>query len=1144
MANDSNPSPGPGRQNINQQLVAAASGVPSFLAMRAAGASRFGAVLGTAGGFITQSTLGPAAALAAIMTGILRTTVAIVRNMDLYNRGVQRAAGVERIESAFTTLLRSASRARQEVKALLDFANRTPFQYASILEAGRTLLVLTKGAYSGAAALKQVGDVAAATNTPVEETAFWLGKLFNFLQQGRSVAGLLFRLQDLGIVSGELANNLETLEAQGASFGQKWQAVQNELARANGAMQDENRSLAGLQARLDRTGEALEKAFGQDFLAQEKNSTYATIRLYETFLPLVRQIGFETSKVTGVFRGWTATLKGSLIEQLGVGKAAQSLYETLTLIAGGTLAAGLTRAFGAIGGTLTRAFSRGGAIRSVGRAQRAFAGGTLGGEAASLAQAGRSELAASRGHLSKALSDVLNFAILDAAISLGHAGASGARGYAGTVRARATAIAEESAARSASTGRLGRFLGRGTQIGVGAATSFVIARDALSSLYAIALRVAALFGRGLIAIGPIGAVAAVVGSLTVYFTRLLGQMNAANEANNRLARSISDASRAMNDQIRNVKTLADFHGALATAVDNLSKAQEQITNFKPSGIAAADRDTRQQLEAQLKLRQRELDLVRNRGRGPFLRPAEQERDEAANRRELDEAKFQAELEHSDEAGRARLLAGRAAKLQSEASQGRFLRTAEENDPAAQQIRDIEARRTLLQNEQAQAEKLQQDLQENPSGTREQIAGQLGTTPLNDAERARLAALKERRTALTRAQPLSISEQQVFNDLNQRQITAQKSPLAPQLRPEQVRQLEELRSRLGAQTTPAQQAELGRVDAEISTLEHRAEGSGRASAAQVEAEIQRRQSRAQAIPDELKKLDEERAQAERRSQAPTTRLTREAQDAFEKAQALPVGSAEQNRALEEAKRLQSAAADAQVLKERAPQLESQAVATQAQARDLQFRARITSEELAAQKEILALRGEGLAYEIKTHELTLDSLRRRAEATAKEFGANDTRTLEARNAVTEEERRGETLQRQRESFRADLQTQRNINTARASGDRRGARALEDQAAIRDQALQLVQTLGLSPEEAAKQASSDFFLKKRADLVDQAPRISADSLQAVGGGGGSFGPDIAKVLAERQLAQQQRQTQTLEQIRDLLAGGQGGPIDNAGY
>ena len=139
-----------------------------------------------------------------------------------------------------------------DVRGLIESARR------AAAGAINTLQVLTKGALGGSAALKQIGDVAAATNQSIEDTAFWVGKLFNFLQNDRPVANLLFRLTDVGIVSAELANELERLEAQGAGFGQKWAAVTKELERAKGGMDEEAKSLGGLRQQLLNVGGAQE----------------------------------------------------------------------------------------------------------------------------------------------------------------------------------------------------------------------------------------------------------------------------------------------------------------------------------------------------------------------------------------------------------------------------------------------------------------------------------------------------------------------------------------------------------------------------------------------------------------------------------------------------------------------------------------------------------------------------------------------------------------------------------------------------------------------------------------------------------------------------------------------------------------------
>lgn len=107
--------------------------------------------------------LGPTAAFAGILTGTLIVLRKVVRESLLLEKGMLKISRLQQIEGKFETLLKSAALAKQRIKELYDFAKNSPFKFEDVAEANRQLEALTYGAFSGAAAMKMVGDAAAAT---------------------------------------------------------------------------------------------------------------------------------------------------------------------------------------------------------------------------------------------------------------------------------------------------------------------------------------------------------------------------------------------------------------------------------------------------------------------------------------------------------------------------------------------------------------------------------------------------------------------------------------------------------------------------------------------------------------------------------------------------------------------------------------------------------------------------------------------------------------------------------------------------------------------------------------------------------------------------------------------------------------------
>jgi hypothetical protein len=1167
------PPQGPGRQRINRGLAGAAGvagAAPQFIMGRAAGMSVAGAAMSTAGGIVTTKVLGPAAALSAIMLGVLKTTIALVKQTEIYSRGIERAASVEKIESGFTAIYRSAQRAKQEVKSLLNFAATTPFRYDSILEAAKTLTMLTRGGYSGAAAMKRVGDVAAASSTDIREASFWIGKLYNFMQQGRSVQGLLFRMQDLGIVSGQLANELERLEAQGGSFLQKWSAVESEFRKSEGAMKEESRSLDGLRTRLERTIQTMEKGFGDNFLEQEKNATYATIKLYEQFSPVLQTIGRDVADVTGVVRGFTTELKGSWVEAARLGDVAKGVWTVFKGLAAGIAAIAVGRTFATLGSGLARVATGRTTMQAVGRASRASAA----------AGAGSQRREAASGMLKEAIADFATFQIFAGAEKLAGSIKEGGKAYAERIKdtAARTRAGQATAAR---TGGLASRLLPVSAVGEKAAIAWVVFRDAISKVGTALTRVFGWVSRMVLGIGFLNGALMAVGAASLHFYNLSKRMEQAAKANNDLSISLTATSRALQEQVKSVKTLADYHDALAVATKNLSDAQDRLANYKKEGLPAADLERRAILEGGVRQAKSDLNIAKRRGGQGFLRTTEQAQADAQRRREREASAFSNDTEFAEGATKSALMRRRASELGLEATKGEELISAERRDRWAPQAAELASQRTQAQNDVARAEALKDQFKESPTATRDMVRGQLETEPLTEADRAELASMTAK-----------FEEHAKYN-------------IGPAFDAEGQKKFERLQARAsGLKPKPGQEFTQAEIDARI----QQSIAQGDAGKAQIKA------------------IDEQIAAGERTSDDPLVRARRDMED-LAAAGSKAEDPRERGFYFGQADAKQQEIAEMQLDKESAVgnRAASEQLTNQAAKNDLDTGN--FSRDIAAQKEIRKIRDEGLAADVRAGEIRQKQLDAELAAT-REFAKqanggvddpNDPRVLAAQNAAGENEKqtdvartalaisrqqhetemqiaklRGQGLahdikaneirmkgakaeldallaagkseddegvMRSRESIaglenerrgmdRSRLEAAMQFNDSRRAaeltiaGDTKGAQAERDQSAIRDRATNYAETFGMSAEDAEKQARSDYFKEEAAAAMDQGPRITADSLQAIGGGGNATGFDPMTAIAERNAKAAEMSLGTLVEIKALLGGQQPTPMQKAGY
>lgn len=209
--------------------------------------------------------------------------------------GTQTNAGLETAELQFRTLLGSADAAKERVAALFEFAKVTPFEAEPIIQASRLLQTFGGDALAAESNLRLVGDAAAATNTPIDELAFWVGRAYSAIQGGQPFGEAAMRLQELAILSPEARARMEELQDTGADASEVWAVLEQELGKFNGAMVLQAESWVGLTSTA------------QDWIA---------LTAGDVFRPL-----FESAK----------NMLGALLD-LGESTAVQDLLDEITML--------------------------------------------------------------------------------------------------------------------------------------------------------------------------------------------------------------------------------------------------------------------------------------------------------------------------------------------------------------------------------------------------------------------------------------------------------------------------------------------------------------------------------------------------------------------------------------------------------------------------------------------------------------------------------------------------------------------------------------------------------------------------------------------------------------------------------------------
>ena len=248
-------------------------------------------------------------------------------------KSVSSAANIEGLETSFAPLLGGADKAQERIKELAQFAADTPFEMPEVAKASRVLEVLTKGALSTGQGLRMVGDVAATTQQPFEELALHIGRLYDGLQSGRPVGEALARLQELGVISGDVRSRIEELQKSGAAGNEVWQVAAGALGRFSGAMDAQSRTWNGkLSTFKDNVSMAMAE-FGKPIMDALKpylnSASNMAARLGKSAAAFGQRIAESIKFISAAFSsGQVGALLGSSIK-LGFINATNFLWRSL-----------------------------------------------------------------------------------------------------------------------------------------------------------------------------------------------------------------------------------------------------------------------------------------------------------------------------------------------------------------------------------------------------------------------------------------------------------------------------------------------------------------------------------------------------------------------------------------------------------------------------------------------------------------------------------------------------------------------------------------------------------------------------------------------------------------------------------------------
>lgn len=264
----------------------------------------------------------------------------------------------EKLTTQFQVLLGSADAAGKRMEELAKFGAATPFELTEVARASITLQTLTRGALATGKGLEMVGDLAAGSGEEFGNMATHVGRLYDGLMSGRPVGEAMARLQELGIISGDVRARIEALQAQGRKGDEVWQIAAGSFSRFSGMMASQSGTLFGVLSNLKDQYDALAREMGKPIADALKPVLVDLIENAEAYKEKARELGeavvaagqFLADHKTAIFNtamAWAA-LRGAIATKEIVTATAALVQAILSIAKGRAAAATATAAATAV----------------------------------------------------------------------------------------------------------------------------------------------------------------------------------------------------------------------------------------------------------------------------------------------------------------------------------------------------------------------------------------------------------------------------------------------------------------------------------------------------------------------------------------------------------------------------------------------------------------------------------------------------------------------------------------------------------------------------------------------------------------------------------------------------------------------------
>lgn len=270
---------------------------------------------------------------------------------------VKAAADAEQLEVAFTTMLKSADKAKELIADIRSFAIETPFESKEIAQSAKMLMSYGFAADESMEALKMLGDVAAGVSAPLQDIAYLYGtsrtqgRLFavdirQFANRGIPIIEALAK--QFGVANNEVTQLVSDGKVGFEDLEKALKSMTGEGGQFQNLMEAQSKTLAGrwssFQDALELTAIAIGEALMPTLKAMLERA-FSAADAFRAFITQNQELAVTVAKVALGIVAAGAAITGLGVAIIGVGAVAAGIVSTITAI--GTAAAFIATPLGA-----------------------------------------------------------------------------------------------------------------------------------------------------------------------------------------------------------------------------------------------------------------------------------------------------------------------------------------------------------------------------------------------------------------------------------------------------------------------------------------------------------------------------------------------------------------------------------------------------------------------------------------------------------------------------------------------------------------------------------------------------------------------------------------------------------------------------